>query len=540
MTNRQREISYWIVWLGIFAGALFLRLAAIDRIPGIFADDIEIASKMRLMLQGKTSSWMTDSARPISPFYAGLALFFQSTLPPTFLVARLPAVLGGMLTLLLSFLFFRRIRGNSFAASITLFLATLPVLVSFSRFGVEQSLMALGGLLPLAFSWQGKWWLAWSGLLCAIVIHPVNAFMAPLVFVPWAHSQWRNHSLSRKQRRRRLGAVGAGCLAGAGLIFILLPNFARAWVGSGIASAADLREIPIFLFNSLNQFSGVALYDYYGLSKPVAIVTLVSLLYVALLAVGVAGGTLRLHRQGETRLVMLQIGLGLSYLLFYLLVGNRGMDPGNLRYGIFLTLPTAVMAVVGLYALAHSTASRGVVSVVILLMSLVPFLHVPGILRGLHEMPLEARTRFFKTAGREPKEQLFASLREIQRRTGQPLAVVPLNPLLANTLAYLSMDETEVLKVISPREAGILSKREYNPNTNQFEERFFVSPGQEEGMMKALHRGVIFVSYSSTGLEKFFEEWSRLTPLEKIFFPASDTKTIFVGFRSRGNYSSIS
>lgn len=256
---------------------LFLRVKDIvTNPPELFEDEIS----------GAMSAWsvvttghdvvvdhlplFTTLLGPQLPIYGLLTVPFQAVLGHTVLAVRLPAVLLGVLVIVLLYAFVRAFAGRAPALVAAGIVAVLPWAVHFSRIGWDNASyppLLLGGLLLLLRGLDrgaaGRWWLWGAAALLGLTAYTyqIAIVMTPLFVAPVL---WIRRAELARCARRDLGAAAAvGLLAVAPYLWLqaTVPEFrTRAESISTFAHGVNAAAIERFIANYLANLSPTFLF----------------------------------------------------------------------------------------------------------------------------------------------------------------------------------------------------------------------------------------------------------------------------------------
>src|SRR5690606_24064451 len=156
--------------------------------------------------EGGQPAWKTPTRNPINIFFLGPQVLLHWDAEPSFWRLRLSAVLSGLAALVVNYWLCRRAFGWQAAIVSTVILAVLPINIAYSRFSWDpaQSLLATAVVVYLAaMATAGAWeargaadpaavdqrmrnhlLLGAAALAIAILVHPTNLFLAPLLVMP--------------------------------------------------------------------------------------------------------------------------------------------------------------------------------------------------------------------------------------------------------------------------------------------------------------------------------------------------------------------
>ncbi len=339
--------------------ACWMRVVDLDHVPGINGDEAWYGVQLLRIQSGEPFAWRTPTGNLLNPFYFGLLAAVHAILPPSFWALRLPAAISGLATLALNFSLCRRVFDRRTAAVTTLGLAVLPINLAYSRFGWD-SCQSVAAVLVATYSALAALqrrpgylrWLSGSLLasLAAVLIHPTNVFVVPLVVTlacwPVRRSLFEQlvWLLSRRSGGLAWGALGAlACLGVWG---------ARPWLGLALLRAGTLWQYPAFAQGLLGLLSGTSTLEFIpgvpspdlrGASGwwPTGLAnSILSVVAAAAIGCGVYGWYRSYrHQPRDQRDLPLTLGVGAMLGAFFLIAGPEALAPHYERYGLVLVGP---------------------------------------------------------------------------------------------------------------------------------------------------------------------------------------------------------
>jgi hypothetical protein len=375
--HARRGAFRWFVQLnlvGLVVVAIWFRCHELGNLPGINGDEAWYGVQAELVLHGQPIEWRTPTGNLLNPLFFGPQLLLHALFEPSFALLRVTAVLSGLIALALNWWFCRRIFGPRTAAVSTVILAVLPINIVYSRLAWDASQSLLATLAAVYLGLQAivdpsrrtKWSAgAFIALAMAIVVHPTNLFVGPVVGVCLIMA-WRSElPLHIRHAQRALWLPGA-LVAAIGIAAICIASWPRA--EQAVGRVANPAEYMAFGLNLLRLFSGVTVYEYVSGSVAPPINETIRWDVVPFdLAIGFAfvilgwGVYRRLgNAQRPTRsraadcrneraaICSLIIGWGLSLVAFFVVAGPAAIAPHFERYGICLIGPGAILAALGL------------------------------------------------------------------------------------------------------------------------------------------------------------------------------------------------
>jgi hypothetical protein len=323
----------------VFLVALGARLWALDRLPGLNADEAWLSTQVIEFLSGRQAASVTPTDNPINPFHAlPLALVESVRRVPSILNLRLPAAVSGVLLMVFAFPLMRSAIGPMRALCFSLFVWVLPQHVGYARFGWDASQTPLVTLLCLAAALRGRTaWMA-IALVASLWVHPTNVFLVPVLAGLVAGQVLTGQ---RRLDARDFGWIAVGIVAvgtfgvlhGAssldpvhGLLRLLDPGFlAVQVVGVGrLISGATIIEYIVgpLSDNARHWFDGVFWACVLGLA---------------------ATGLPRVIQERDGATLGLIAGTLASIVAVTVVGGEHPFVPGWERYAMFLTVPSCLV-----------------------------------------------------------------------------------------------------------------------------------------------------------------------------------------------------
>jgi hypothetical protein len=352
----------------IAAGVVF-RVYRLTSIPGLTVDEGWWGLQAWALAHGQDAAATTFSGNPLNPFLLYPMAFVHLFLAPSVLALRIVPLLSNLALLGLSFWLGRRVLGDRAAAVLTSSLAVLPAAIQIGRLGYDpcQSFLACTVVLLLALrTLQAERWirmslLAAGAFAAALLVHPTNVFMAPLLAVVAGH-----HAVRRRdailRHRRRLAAVLAGLAILALLLLMVLKSYARSrifldqpWLSLAFGRLTNIHDYGEFAANFTRLLSGPEVYGVSGARPTLWIYDAVAAAVAAAVLLGL-GSVLRKTDRPVDRALLTSWAV---ILVLVFLVGGPAAVARGLHYGIPLIVTTlAVVARVVDQGLEASPAVR--------------------------------------------------------------------------------------------------------------------------------------------------------------------------------------
>lgn len=390
-----------------------LRLAFLDRLPGINGDEAWYGVNVGELLAGNPTFFQTPSGNLVNLVHTLPLLLIATVTAPSFAVLRLPEVLWGTLTVVLAYPLLKRPLGVRTAALTTMLLALSPTAVIYARFGWDPSGVPIVSLLALASALADRPIAAAVLAAVAIHVHPTAIFLVPMAAAAWAPHAWRRFAAaaSQKQRRLQLALLGALVVAlpvGAALTVAV----ARMGRLPSIEMVTERLLTPGAWFDTALSFvrllSGITAATYVA-GPPMPMLTAATDAAagaVVLVAAGVM--TWPLRRGPVPPGAWLTLGVLASALLFHVVAGPVALEPGLERYAMAFVVPLAIVCASAMDALLGSpraAAAGGAVAIVVTVASSIAVLGAgyfhPLLTRG------GAAHQTFRTGIVEPKAAAY-------------------------------------------------------------------------------------------------------------------------------------
>jgi hypothetical protein len=327
--------------LGIVgAAAVGMRIWGLDRVPGINGDEAWYGVQMLALRDGQ-AAWTTPRGNPLNPFFSAPIFLMHLVFEPDFWILRVPALLSGIALIPLTFVLVRRLADEPTAVFASLLAAVLPINLAYSRHGWDPSQSTLVALITLFCAARRRWWGLAASLLAAVIVHPTNVFLLPIVAgVAVAASLGRRDAKGSAPWHSIV--VLAGVVAPA-LCFVLVVSQGGARVFSGVVDrltdGAAWAQLVV-LFSRL--LSGITAYKYFA-GDPGSCATLAHdvgfwclCLPVVVLAVW------RITARRDWRSLSWLAGIGAALLIFFSVAGPYFMQPHRERYVLWLVTPCTI------------------------------------------------------------------------------------------------------------------------------------------------------------------------------------------------------
>lgn len=381
VAGRIWRCAVWLNVAALIAFGVMLRCRDLGNIPGINGDEAWYGVQAELLLHGESPAWRTPSGNLLNPLFFIPQVALNAIFGPAFVVLRATAVGGGLLALAVNFWLCRRVFGRRIAIISTTLLAVLPIDIVYSRLAWDASQSLLVTLpcvyLPLWASIderrKRRYGIASiAAMLLAVVVHPTNLFVAPIVVVCLAYA-WRGE-LRRIAAKMVAAKTGAwqpdrrrvfrvvGLVATIGTIALLIGeqfDWPMARLGPVARRAVNPQQYAEFLGNFGRLFSGATVYEYLsgaiapaglapapgaGFNSERAAYDLAAWLIGAI----VVWLFIAISRRSSAGLSALGIGFAASLFAFFLVAGPGALAPNFERYALWTVAPMAILASVAI------------------------------------------------------------------------------------------------------------------------------------------------------------------------------------------------
>lgn len=356
--------------IGLLAVAIVFRFWKLDNLPGVNGDEAWYGIQALAWLEGGDPAWRTPTRNPINIFFLGPHLLLHWAAEPSFWLLRLPAVLSGLAALAVNFWLCRRVFDSQTAIVSTVILAVLPINIAYSRFSWDpaQSLLATTLVIYLAAlairsAWQARQSAdraahdprlrtqllgGATALLVAILVHPTNLFLAPLLAAPLL-IRW-DRELLAFVRPRPVSAAKIACWVAAATVAGLILVGGHHWFARAANRLLRPHEIADFGTLYVQLLWGVSSFRYLaGSCQGDAFVAnpfnLAGLVLAGALVVLVGWYMLRQRPRVE---ITLAAGYLVGLVGFFLIGGPSALAPHFERYAVWMIAPAALLVARGL------------------------------------------------------------------------------------------------------------------------------------------------------------------------------------------------
>jgi len=343
----------------LLAVSIFLRVAALDHIPGMYGDEAWYGVQMKQLYYDGSCAWRTPNGNPLNPFFSGIIFILQLFFPPHILVLRAPAVLSGLLFILLIYIFTRKMTDPITATLAAMLTAAFPTNIAYSRLGWDASQIGLVSCLVIYFAWRRNWLALTACILAAFLIHPTTIFLLPIIIVPIITDVITNRGTLEKLLNNKLSVVlfgGAILIFG---IFVILPLADQVFYGSVVlkrlVSPSKWHEFFI-LFGRL--FSGMTVSKFLAGYNSSDVIFVHDLLFIILFPAMIILGGRRLVLYRRWKEFAFLSGFILSIIALFLIGGKYAVIPGQERFSVYLMAPGGFVFAIALRSLARTPGQK--------------------------------------------------------------------------------------------------------------------------------------------------------------------------------------
>lgn len=355
----------WAAWV-LIGVAVVMRVVWLNQVPGVNGDEAWYGVQAQRWLAGGDVEWLTPTTKNLmNPFYFGLVVVFERLVPATVVALRAPAVVSGLALVALVWILSQRLWNRQWALAMTLMVATNPVNIIYSRFGWDSAQTGLATWLVLFLALAKKWPVAVVALAAAIVVHPTNLFLLPMVILMW---------FSEKGVLKRKLQTGKEDVVAGGLLVALMAGVYWWFDRTGATGLGTLTKVMgrWLLTDTWIKMASMGGWFFTGLN---------SLEYVAGslpwaeppglgIGVWVVGGyviyrALKVSRDWQG-LGAMALGYGLAWLGFAGITDGRFYTTGLERFFMWALVPILVLMVVSLQKLEKLVGAKKLMGVLLI------------------------------------------------------------------------------------------------------------------------------------------------------------------------------
>jgi hypothetical protein len=337
--QRIASITFGIVLAGLFALGIWFRITSLESMPFPDGDEAWYAVQVAHLLKGKAFEAFTPYANPLNPFFAGMHIPALLTTKPALWLLRVPAVVCGILAIVLTYVLGRKVFDRTTALIASALLAVLPVAIIFSRHAYDASQTPLFTLLAVYFAYRANRLGLILAFVACYIIHPTNVFLLPVVLAVFLVQELRQAAGDRpRQIRVALVTLTVPIVLAIamGIMTLRRPQLKEMYQ-PGPKPTLGNHDVLRFLTNCRRLFEGISI------DAPVATTRWNDAIFWVPFLTIVGLGTRRLVREKQWEHVALVVGLAASAGGFFVVAGAdmlRSSWIAWLRYGLFLVIPT--------------------------------------------------------------------------------------------------------------------------------------------------------------------------------------------------------
>lgn len=348
-----------LLLVAIAIAAIALRMAFLDTLPGVSADEAWYGVWVLRCLDEGVCALHTPGGSLINPFHVVLVAIFQTVIGiPSVLALRLPVLVCGLGFVAAAYGLLRAIIGRNAALIYALLVATLPIDIAYSRLGSDAAEMGLAATLVLATALHSRWRLSVVAFAASLLVHPTGVFLLPILLM----LRLRETAEERRLPTRNLLltsifflCAAAGTAVAIGLHANLSLGLPNPPFGFGYALAV--------MAGIVRFFSGATIAAYLSGGDPGwgadAVTGAVQVLAVVILAH-------RIPADAQSKETATLFGVLLSLLAFGLVGGPLALAPGSERYAMVLVAPVLLVVALAMNRAAETRPKAAVTAAALL------------------------------------------------------------------------------------------------------------------------------------------------------------------------------
>jgi 4-amino-4-deoxy-L-arabinose transferase-like glycosyltransferase len=342
----------------LFLVAVWFRVTSLEALPDPDGDELWFATQFLHIARGEAFETTTPTGNPLTPFQGIVEVPLLLLWKPAYWIARLPAVLAGLLAVLLTYVLGSRVLGRTTALIAAGLMAVLPFAILHSRTGYDSSQAPFYGIMLLYFAFRANLLGVVVLMVVDYLVHPTNLFVTPAVIAVFTARVMSKpgFDLATQWKSLLLKVSAVGCVAlGLGLYTMMRPltqNLMNVYQ-LGAHKRHDLHQFWTW-YGRLFLGTGHDEAQYYQAVGDVPLMKLMPYVpgheptrlddwsfwsvFLAVLALGVV----QLVRQRRWDRLALVVGAFLSALSIFVVGGSDILQPHMTRWGLFLLVPTVL------------------------------------------------------------------------------------------------------------------------------------------------------------------------------------------------------
>ena len=324
----------------VLALAAFFRFYELGRLPGVNADEAWYGVQAHRLLAGEASSWRTPNGNIPGLPHLGLVALLESLFPASFALLRIPAAIASLGAMVLAYWVSGRYFGRTSAIAALLLMAILPMNIAYARFGWDPSYSALLVLPALHAALARKAYLAAAIFAFAVATHPTNLFAGPFLGLAYFGALLED----RREQPWREAVLFAMLLALAVALVAAIAGSSSPPGGAGamLARMTSPREWGLFALSFVRLLSGDTTLAFLTGEGWAGARTWADAAAVLVLLTTLVAGLFHMRGAAFDRSAGLVAGWVFTLIFFFIVAGNKALEPHHERYGFVLIAPTAV------------------------------------------------------------------------------------------------------------------------------------------------------------------------------------------------------
>jgi 4-amino-4-deoxy-L-arabinose transferase-like glycosyltransferase len=334
------RITYGTQVTLLIALAVWFRVSSLGAFPEHNADESYYGVQVAHLIQGEAIATRTMNHNLLNPFLVALQIPFYMLAGPSLWVLRMPAVVSGIVAVVLTYVIGSRIFDRTTALSAAIILATLPCAIYYSRLGLEVSQLPVFGLVLIALAIRGHGLGLLLAFLASMVVHPSAIFLMPIVLPLFLVRLFAADpcaaGIDRARRRRRI-------VVGISVALVVVAGASLAIFRHPVAQAYMSRRGVLDWFHFLDGYERLLFYLYN--ESPISKVALGLHRWVfrGVLLILLVFGVPQLVRRRQWERLALIVGLAASLAVFHIVAGPDLLRVAlTHRYGVVFLLPTSL------------------------------------------------------------------------------------------------------------------------------------------------------------------------------------------------------